>query len=385
MGLNELIPKQILNKIKKTDPKPYFKAYVLAHEGTSSPKLLSDKQNRYTFHWSSGIIQAMSSVLKTGIPIFKNHNTDNSTSDRKTIGQLVGNQFTKVKGKLSQVIVAYFPKSQVDNAKDSDIVSLEGNVSYDKNGFNNIVKAIDKITGIAIGNSGDFVPAFSGATEIGQLQMFEPITDTVEPEVVETVQPEIKKVRKQIMEEIEIDQLIKKASLKDTKREIERRRIEPKDIYTTKEIFGDVAFSDGKIDTSNLTPAGKELAKLIDTGYQKRFDEIKENLQKFTEKEAASKNKAIAREHLSKMGIDEAAKRYIEKRIGAPVFDSYKWKGNSVDDNPVIDQFIQDMTGMYEETKKELAELDKIGKPEVKDENINLAPADNADDDWDKL
>jgi hypothetical protein len=166
------IDNETLNKIKEKDQHPYFKVFSICHPGTSKPKLL-DAEKQEPITWTTKAVQSLKNIVLKGIKFFNGHNKDSSTDNREYFGEVVGNFEKEIKGKLNHLVVGYFPdKSKVS---DKDIVSQESIWNLVKKAGKVLADSVEKVTGIAMGNSQNGSPAFSGAKALGEVQCFDDI------------------------------------------------------------------------------------------------------------------------------------------------------------------------------------------------------------------
>lgn len=175
-----MIDPATLEDIKAKDSHPYFQAYVLAHEGISQPKILGEVEQK-PIHWTKQAIQSLKSVINKGVKFFKGHNKDNSTSNRPTMGEVVSSTLKEIGGKLSHVVVGYFPPESREEAKSMDICSQEAEWNLFEEAGKLIADSVEKLSGIALGNSQKEKPAFSGARRLGFIQAFENIDEGGSP------------------------------------------------------------------------------------------------------------------------------------------------------------------------------------------------------------
>src|SRR3970282_251702 len=124
----ELLDFDTIQGIQQKDPHPFFQAYSIAHEGVSQPKILDDEQKPIC--WGRRAIQSLKNLVLKGIKLFKGHNKDNSTKNRESIGEVVGNIEKEIDGKLNNVEITYHTPEQVEEAKQYDVCSQEGSWNF---------------------------------------------------------------------------------------------------------------------------------------------------------------------------------------------------------------------------------------------------------------
>jgi len=166
----DIIDNDTLSRIKEKDPHPFFQAYSICHEGTSTPNLIGDTARPIS--WIKKAIQSIKNIVTKGVKFFKGHNSDNSTEGRREIGEVVADTQREINGVLHHIVIGYHPPEVKEEVKNYDICSQEANWNFIQAGKNLIADTIDKLTGIALGNSNNEKPAFSGAKRLGMVQAF---------------------------------------------------------------------------------------------------------------------------------------------------------------------------------------------------------------------
>jgi len=168
--IKAMIPPYYFDNIKRRDPKPLFKAFVVGQEGKAESNWVGFGQVVKT--WFKDAIGKLSRKIYPGLSLFYNHQeTNEPDEDRREIGEVAGSRAQDVKGKFSAVIAAYiFPEYKKLTL---DIASVEVDVFIDDSGVDEIHAVnVDDVTGIALGNSAVDSPGFPGATLLGELQAF---------------------------------------------------------------------------------------------------------------------------------------------------------------------------------------------------------------------
>jgi len=168
--IKAMIPPYYFDNIKRRDPKPLFKAFVVGQEGQAESNWVGF--GKVVKNWFKDAIGKLSRKIYPGLPLFFNHaETNDSNEDRREIGEVAGSRAQDVKGKFSAVIAAYiFPEYKKMTL---DIASVEVDVHIDDSGVDEIRAVnVDDVTGIALGNSAVDRPGFPGATLLGELQAF---------------------------------------------------------------------------------------------------------------------------------------------------------------------------------------------------------------------
>jgi hypothetical protein len=144
--------------------------YSICHEGVSHPKLLGEGAKR--IGWTRRAVQSISNVIKNGIKFFKGHNSDNSTDNRRILGEVVGSSEKEIDGRLHRIVVAYHPPEVREEVKKYDICSQESVWNFVEKSGKLIADSIEELTGIALGSSKEEQPAFEGAVRLGMVQAF---------------------------------------------------------------------------------------------------------------------------------------------------------------------------------------------------------------------
>lgn len=166
--IKAMIPPYYFDDIKRRDPKPLFKAFVVGQEGKAEAKWVGVGNIVKT--WFADAIGKMTRMIWPGLKLFHGHEETNETEGRQEIGEVAGSRAQTVDNKYSAVIAAYiYPEFK---NLPLNIASVEVEIeSIDVDGD---VRAVDvkEITAIALGNSAVNKPGFPGATLLGELQAF---------------------------------------------------------------------------------------------------------------------------------------------------------------------------------------------------------------------
>ena len=158
-----------LASIKQTDPNPIIKAYAVGHEGDHTFHLVG--MGKRVVRWVKEMVGELYNKIAVGTPIFNGHNpTSNSTANREQLGEVVGKTLKNVGDKVYSIVAVYL-KPQYKNHP-LDVASIEADMGFDSDGTVLTPSLIDKITGIALGNSAVATPGFPGATLLGTVQAF---------------------------------------------------------------------------------------------------------------------------------------------------------------------------------------------------------------------
>ena len=156
------VPEATINKLKETEAHPFLQAYVICHEGEFTPEIVGEKSQSIV--WSEDSVKTFSDINVIGAKLFYGHDT------REVMGDIIHSTFKMIDGKECFVIVAHHPADKVAKAEKCDICSQEA--VWETIEFNGKLYA-DKVTellGVAIQQSTNDRPAFSGATKIAQVR-----------------------------------------------------------------------------------------------------------------------------------------------------------------------------------------------------------------------
>jgi len=167
--ISDMVPEDVLRRIKRDDPDPLIKAFVVGHPGTAYPKEVG--KGSVIIKWIQSAIRSLVDVLKRGTKVFHGHNADSSHEGRTSIGEVVGKALKDIKGQMSAIAAVYVYPTFKNLAL--DVASIEADVTVDPQSSDTFkAVGVREITGIALGDSSNETPAFSGAKLIGELQAF---------------------------------------------------------------------------------------------------------------------------------------------------------------------------------------------------------------------
>lgn len=137
--------------------------YTIAEEGQSRPRVIGEGSR--VLNWTRGAIKSVAAKLAPKTKLFPSHNEDNSTTNRKSVGEVVTSFVKEIGGKLRTIAVACLD-SNING--DYDVCSIEARV-YEQN---SIVSGVDTVTAIAVANSRVEKPAFDNAKRMATIQCF---------------------------------------------------------------------------------------------------------------------------------------------------------------------------------------------------------------------
>jgi len=280
-----------LDRIKAADPHPFFKAWVLAHEGESRPRFAGEA-NPIRVSWPKRAIQATVNAIKKGIKFFFRHNQDNSTNGRPELGEIVASKLMDIGGKLSHVVIGYFPPETRDRAKSLDVCSMEAIWDMAKDGAGYIANGIRELTGVALGNGNFDKPAFAGAGELASVQAFEKEGEGDDPG------------NKQGEHEMEI-------TFKGVESYLKTNRVYPHQVYTWQDILDDKSFS---VDVKEIESKAAKLAEDLEKARQEN-----EQLKTENQNSVLSLQKITVKDKLAELLKDkpEKLREFILKKSGS--------------------------------------------------------------------
>lgn len=300
------LPVSVYNSIKAKDENPLFRAYVIGHTGTSKPRVIGEGSKEIS--WTKKAIQSLKSAFQKGIKFFRGHNQDNTTDNRESLGELVAVYEKEIDGILHSIGIGYFPKK--DEVKDMNVCSIEADVNLIEQAGRYIADKIEKLTGIALGNSMQETPAFAGAKVIGEIQAFENtgLEKTMTFDEVKKAIKELNIFPHQIYSDSELksdnvfgkvfsdyETLKKEHETKVGALEKEKSEITEKFGILQKEVLKTTANQrlSNYLKENNITMTEKE-KKVVDSMFSKNEDYTDDGLKKFVEN-ARSQYKELAK------------------------------------------------------------------------------------------
>ena len=320
-----------LQSIKESDPHPFFQLYSIIHEGVSNSKVLNDISKPIV--WTRKAIQSVGNAISKGLKLFFRHNKDNSTDNRKELGEVVAHTEKDIDGKLHQLVVTYHTPQQKEKASECDICSHEGNWDLLDRGANYLAKSIHDLTGIALSKSVIEKPAFQDTKRLAMVQSFEYKNNEVKnmSEQTNDNSEAIKNIRQQIIElNIQPHQLYK---FHDFRHDIEKGKTYEDGKYL-KDLFDDV-----KEQEKELAEVRSQLKDALKT--KQEFEENNKNLLKQTQMVDAKQRLTNL---ISQNNLTDKQKEFITSRF----------KDNSLDDlsDDGLKKFVDSEVTTYKELAK---------------------------------
>ena len=165
-----VVPPRIIRDIKREDPRPLFKAFVIGQEGVAEPHAVGI--GKTIMRWFSSAIKALFMKLDLSTKVFNGHEETNEHAGRTPVGEVIGKDLQTINGFLSAVAVTYIYPQFKDFP--FDVASIEATVEMpgDEREFDVEEADVVEVTGIALGDSRVDTPAFPGATLQAALQAF---------------------------------------------------------------------------------------------------------------------------------------------------------------------------------------------------------------------
>ena len=337
--IKQMIPPYLLEDIKRRDPKPLFKAFVIGQEGKAEATLVSVGNVIKT--WFADAIGKLSRKIWPGMKLFHNHGETNDHEGRDQIGEVAGVRAKSVDGKFSTVIAAYvFP--EFSNLP-LDIASIEAVINIDDNRDGVHAVDVEDVTGIALGNSALNRPGFPGATLIGTLQAF--------------------------AKDIQLNKG-GKVTKEEMKQGIKDGSFTPSDLFSSDELTSDTFVS------AHIKECEKK-ASVSEYGRRKDAEDKLTTIK--SENETANKalkdeNATLKSENAGSKSGDIFKSKYVERKLTTKQieFIEAKRKNFKVSDpekiNEEIDTFMDTRVVELKENMELLGVKDESKVPEIKDE-----------------
>jgi len=167
--LDDIIDPYFIRGIKDRDPHPEIKVYSIGHEGQANLHLPGIGQKTLT--WIQAAVHWVKDKLRIGTAVFDRHDPNtNSHEGRTQIGEVVGTAVKQIGDRLNTLAAIYiYPQFK---SRPLDVASIEAEIEYAHDGFQAWPTAINRVSGIALSNSGIDTPGFPGATLLGAVQAY---------------------------------------------------------------------------------------------------------------------------------------------------------------------------------------------------------------------
>lgn len=168
-----MIAPEELARIKAIDAAPIIKVYGIGHEGKHEAQLLGGGASKLTkMEFVRDALRAMYDKIATGTKAFVGHGKGtNAHEGRAEVGEIIGKaQVEKDGGLFNMVAVWIKDRAKADTL---DVASIEQAVAYEHTADGIIVRDVEQVTGVALGNSMFDKPGFPGATLLASMQAFQ--------------------------------------------------------------------------------------------------------------------------------------------------------------------------------------------------------------------
>jgi hypothetical protein len=161
-------------RITAADEHPVVKVFAIGHEGIADGRFLTaaGQPVRRFFRYLRETVQSLYDRIAPGTPIYPDrHGSTMDAAGRVQIGEVVGRAVREIKGAMHALAAIWVYPQFRD--RDDDVASIEAFFAGDRADDGSIiVRGIERITGIILGNSRHVRPAFPGATLHGAMQFF---------------------------------------------------------------------------------------------------------------------------------------------------------------------------------------------------------------------
>lgn len=165
----------LVEVIRAIDPRPFFAEMIIGDDGMSHGIAIMDgiKKNVNKI-WSREMIQKLADKIP-GVKIFIGHD-DRDDNTRPDVGRTIKGFHEAKGGNLEARVIGYIKDEETKNQIKSgelDCCSIEADLILATDGAPDsfIVKAIEKVTGLALADSTKEKPGFGGASIVTAVQM----------------------------------------------------------------------------------------------------------------------------------------------------------------------------------------------------------------------
>ncbi len=344
----KMIPERVIKDIKRDDPHPLFKAFVVSHEGLAGITVVG--RGKTIQRWFAGAVKALAMKLDIGTKVFDGHGETNDHANRTPIGEVVGKGMETIKGFLSAIAVTYiYPQFKDIN---HDIASIEANIMIPKDVKEFEVDEPDVlgVTGLSLGESSKEKPAFPEATLQVALQAFAEKNPQGDKKMtLEEIKTAIKDAGHKVSEVFSVADL--------TRDPLVIEQIEEKVNNLRGYNIRKLADAEGKVDV--LTKKNKDLKGKVD---------------EFSKSALREKGEGVFADILKerKLDGDEKFTGYVKKM--------YKKEFSPTDETTMKQDANKFIDTHIEEFKDLFGEAVKVGEPDPKDKKPSEKPGVGSDD-----
>ena len=187
VDVNAMVPPDIMEALKAKEEHPEIRVYAIGHEAAVGADLKHMGLGNRVLHYMKTAITKINAAVQHGVKFFDGHKSDPDASDtgRTPLGEVVGKAIKTIDSKLTALVAAYiYPEYR---SRTLDMASFEANLSMSWNGDDLLVQDVPAITGIALGDSRETKPAFSGATLLATVQHFLPSEEVTVMTIAEII------------------------------------------------------------------------------------------------------------------------------------------------------------------------------------------------------
>ena len=324
--IEKMIPADIMADIKRRDPNPLFKAFVVGHEGEARGNLVGI--GNVVKKWFRSMVKKLFDKIQIGLELFHGHGTTNDHAGRLPIGKVVAKSIQDNEWSGLEVIAICYIDQDYRHLP-LDVASIEADVNMEyETGANLMVTDVVDVSGIALGNSKLETPGFPGATLLGQLQAM---------------------AEKQSLKItlFEGDNM----TLAELKQAIQESKLQPSDLFGQEAIFADPAIKEQvqeKISNAKgydyrkfetLTEKKVELEQKLKDA-EAKIETSEQEKQTLKLESAKTKVGSLFDTQKTERKLDEKQVKYIQKRLGG--FTPQKVEDLEKEFNTFLDDQIKD-------------------------------------------
>lgn len=171
-----MVDHNLLAEIKRTDPDPTLMAFSIAHEGMSRPNVVGEGPMEIV--WNRDSVASMTDKLQMNTELYNRH-PQFEGEKREPIARVIGKGQIEAANGLNAVAVAYVPKQHKAEAEKADFASIEAEVEFTdppagmaSKVRSLFVKAVEAISGIAIGMREKFRPGFPESQKLASITAY---------------------------------------------------------------------------------------------------------------------------------------------------------------------------------------------------------------------
>ena len=318
--LAAMVSPRVLEGIRVKDPHPRINAYVIGHEGVADVMV---NGLRTPVTWLRRAIEWINEKVQLFIPAYMGHGApgDNTEQGRQAVGEIVGKKLTEIGDKMSTVLAVYIFPAFRDTVL--DVASIEADVTFERDGDEVHPVAVDRVTGIALGNSKLSRPGFPGATLIGALQAFADGSGNM-----------------QTVEEVRVA--------------VKALGIKPSDLFKVDEIVVDGKvldkIKDEKADLFNQNARLKDKVGELQGELTKTTEKYEADVKVLKSANILSKTPDLAKTIMLERKLSDKAQVYISKQLK-------RFKSDVAEEDKLkveLNKFIDDAQGEYKEFLKDM-------------------------------